>query len=33
MFWVDKSKVQADEIPEPEGLPPDIVVSPDARRP
>lgn len=32
MFWMDKSKVQPDEIPMPEGLPPDIVVSPDTRR-
>jgi DMSO/TMAO reductase YedYZ molybdopterin-dependent catalytic subunit len=32
MFWMDKRKVQADEIPSPEGLPPDVVVSPDTRR-
>ena len=32
MFWMDKSKVQADEIPAPEGLPPDVIISPDTRR-
>ncbi|MGO4883918.1 MAG: sulfite oxidase-like oxidoreductase [Bryobacteraceae bacterium] len=32
MFWMDKSKVQAEEIPTPEGLPADVIVSPDARR-
>ena len=32
MFWMDKSKVQDDAIPSPEGLPPDIIVSPDTRR-
>src|SRR5689334_15619748 len=32
MFWMDKTKTQADEAPVPEGLPPDVIVSPDARR-
>jgi len=32
MFWKDKSKVQADDIPVPEGLPQDVIVSPDTRR-
>jgi len=32
MFWMDKSKVQPDQIPSPEGLPPDVIVSPDTRR-
>src|ERR1700693_6192654 len=32
MFWMDKSKVQTDEIPAPEGLPPDVIISPDTRR-
>jgi len=32
MFWMDKSKVQADEIPSAEGLPADVVISPDTRR-
>jgi len=32
MFWMDKRKVQADEIPLPEGLPPDVIISPDTRR-
>jgi DMSO/TMAO reductase YedYZ molybdopterin-dependent catalytic subunit len=32
MFWMDKSKVQPDEIPSPQALPPDVIVSPDTRR-
>lgn len=32
MFWMDKRKVQADDIPSPDGLPPDVIVSPDTRR-
>jgi DMSO/TMAO reductase YedYZ molybdopterin-dependent catalytic subunit len=29
---MDKRKVQGEEIPSPEGLPPDVIVSPDTRR-
>ena len=32
MFWMDKRKVQADEIPSAEGLAPEVIVSPDTRR-
>jgi len=32
MFWMDKRKVQADEIPSAEGLPTGVIVSPDTRR-
>ncbi len=32
MFWMDKRKVQAEDIPSPEGLLPDVIVSPDTRR-
>lgn len=32
MSWMDKTKVQTDDIPSPEGLPPDVIVSPDTRR-
>jgi len=32
VFWMDKSKVQAGEIPTPEGLAPDVIISPDTRR-
>jgi DMSO/TMAO reductase YedYZ molybdopterin-dependent catalytic subunit len=30
---MDHDKTQGDEIPTPEGLPPDVIVSPDTRRP
>lgn len=33
MFKMDRDKAQGDEIPTPEGLPGDVIVSPDARRP
>src|SRR5437016_6211198 len=33
MFWMDKKKLQADDPPAPEGLPDDVIVSPDTRRP
>jgi len=29
---MDKTKVQADDVPSPEGVPPDVIISPDARR-
>lgn len=32
MFAMDQSKTQAEEAPRPEGLPPDVIVSPDALR-
>ena len=32
MFSMDRSKNQPDEIPSPDRLPPDVVVSPDTRR-
>lgn len=32
MFWMDTKKVQGEEIPAPEGLPADVIVSPDTRR-
>ncbi len=32
MFWMDKRKVQADDVPVPDGLPPDVIISPDTRR-
>lgn len=32
MFWMDKGKLQTEEIPAPEGLPADVIVSPDTRR-
>ena len=32
MFWMDRKKDQADEAPAPDGLPPDVVVSPDTLR-
>jgi len=32
MFWMDKSKVQGDEIPSPGGLPPDVIISTDTQR-
>ena len=32
MFWMDRSKTQGDDIPSPEGLPPEVIVSPDTRR-
>jgi DMSO/TMAO reductase YedYZ molybdopterin-dependent catalytic subunit len=32
MFGMDRSKTQADQIPTADGLPPDVIVSPDARR-
>ncbi len=33
MFQMDQSKTQADEVTNPAGLPPDVIVSPDALRP
>src|SRR5438270_8794844 len=32
MFWMDKKRTQGDELPTPDGLPPDVIVSPDTRR-
>lgn len=32
MFWMDKRKVQVDDVPVPDGLPPDVIISPDTRR-
>ena len=32
MFWMDKKKTQADELPEADGLPPDVIISSDTRR-
>jgi DMSO/TMAO reductase YedYZ molybdopterin-dependent catalytic subunit len=32
MFEIDRSKTQADEVPSAEGLPADVIVSPDTRR-
>jgi DMSO/TMAO reductase YedYZ molybdopterin-dependent catalytic subunit len=32
MFWMDKKKNQSDELPTPEALPADVIVSPDTRR-
>lgn len=32
MFWMDQTKTQGEEIPRPEGLPPEVVISPDTRR-
>src|SRR5690242_17615646 len=32
MFWMDKKKEQSAEVPEPENLPADVIVSPDTRR-
>jgi DMSO/TMAO reductase YedYZ molybdopterin-dependent catalytic subunit len=32
MFWMDRSKSQGEDIPSPEGLPPEVIVSPDTRR-
>jgi DMSO/TMAO reductase YedYZ molybdopterin-dependent catalytic subunit len=32
MFEMDRNKTQADEVPSPEGLPADVIVSPDTRR-
>ena len=32
MFWMDRTRNQAEEPPSPEGLPPDVIVSSDARR-
>ena len=32
MFGMDQTKTQGDAAPSPEGLPPDVVVSPDTRR-
>ena len=32
MFGRDQSKTQGEEVPSPEGLPPDVVISPDTRR-
>jgi DMSO/TMAO reductase YedYZ molybdopterin-dependent catalytic subunit len=33
MFWMDKKKEQAGDAPAPENLPPEVLVSPDTRRP
>jgi DMSO/TMAO reductase YedYZ molybdopterin-dependent catalytic subunit len=33
MFGMDQSRTQAEEVPSPEGLPQDVIVSPDTRRP
>jgi DMSO/TMAO reductase YedYZ molybdopterin-dependent catalytic subunit len=33
MFWMDRIKTQGEEPPSPEGLPADVIVSSDARRP
>jgi DMSO/TMAO reductase YedYZ molybdopterin-dependent catalytic subunit len=32
MFWMDRTRNQGEEPPSPEGLPPDVIVSSDARR-
>jgi DMSO/TMAO reductase YedYZ molybdopterin-dependent catalytic subunit len=32
MFGMDRDKTQGEEVPEPEGLPQDVVISPDTRR-
>jgi DMSO/TMAO reductase YedYZ molybdopterin-dependent catalytic subunit len=32
MFGMDSTKIQSHEIPSPDGLPPDVIVSPDTRR-
>jgi DMSO/TMAO reductase YedYZ molybdopterin-dependent catalytic subunit len=32
MFGMDHTKIQSHEIPSPDGLPPDVIVSPDTRR-
>lgn len=32
MFGMDQTKTQSDEIPSPNALPPDVIVSPDTRR-
>ena len=32
MFWMDRTKTQGDDVPSPQGLPPEVIVSPDARR-
>jgi DMSO/TMAO reductase YedYZ molybdopterin-dependent catalytic subunit len=32
MFGMEQSKTQGEEVPSPEGLPPDVVISPDTRR-
>jgi DMSO/TMAO reductase YedYZ molybdopterin-dependent catalytic subunit len=32
VFGMDQSKMQGEEVPSPEGLPPDVIISPDARR-
>ena len=32
MFGTDQDKTQGKEVPSPEGLPPDVVISPDTRR-
>src|ERR1039457_2839798 len=32
MFWMDRTKTQGDEPPSPQELPPDVIVSADARR-
>jgi len=32
MFWMDRGKTQGDDVPSPEGLAPEVIVSPDTRR-
>jgi DMSO/TMAO reductase YedYZ molybdopterin-dependent catalytic subunit len=32
MFWMDRGKMQGDDIPSPKALPAEVIVSPDARR-
>src|SRR5271157_5139044 len=32
MFGMDRTKTQTDEIPSPDGLSPEIIISPDTRR-
>src|SRR5581483_2724752 len=32
MFQMDRTKTQTDTIPDPEGLPPEVIISPDTRR-
>jgi hypothetical protein len=33
MLWMDKRKLQAEDIPSPEGLPGEVIISPDAAFP
>jgi DMSO/TMAO reductase YedYZ molybdopterin-dependent catalytic subunit len=32
MFWKNRSRDQGDDVPSPQGLPPEVIVSPDTRR-